>query len=78
MKTGSNAFLTERSGGHDSWARAMREDKVIAWLVHQDRERYSPPPGIVIYPRKSTLEPILLFVLPSILSIVLAFVPNYQ
>ncbi len=71
---GSFAYLTERTGGHDSWARAMRDDKVIAWLVLQDREHYSPPPGIVVYPRSNILKPLLLFVLPIALSIPLAFV----
>jgi len=76
--TGGLAYLTERMGGHDSWARAMREDKVIAWLVNQDRERISPPPGIVLYSRNSILTPVFLFVLPILLSIFLVALQAFR
>ncbi len=66
---GGLASLTVGSSGHDSWSKAMREDKIVAWLVQQDRERSSPPPGVVVYPRNSMIIPFLLFLLPILLSI---------
>jgi hypothetical protein len=71
-QTGNLAYLTARNNGHDTHTLAMRNDKIVAWLVEQDRTKATPPPGLPIYPHNSPWKPFLLFALPILLSIPLA------
>ena len=68
---GGLAYLTERDADtHDTWANAMKKDKIVAWAVSQDRRRFSIPPGIKASPRNTVRYPLLFFVLPAVLSVV--------
>lgn len=70
-RSGGLAYLTEREGGHDSHTKALRDDKVLAWVVEQDRTKTTPPPGLVIYAYNDIWKPFFLFALPILLSILL-------
>ena len=68
--SGGLGYLTIRkTGGHDTWAAGMKKDKVVAWLVLQDRERFSPPPGVVVRPHAKAGRQFVLCVLPILLSV---------
>jgi predicted esterase len=48
---GGNAFLSlYEASGHDTWTRAMREEKIIGWLILQSLEKPGPPQGVVCRP----------------------------
>ena len=43
---GATAYVTRHeSGGHNAWTGAMR-DNAVAWLTLQNRNGFSPPPGV--------------------------------
>lgn len=64
-RSGGMAHLTVRDASdHDSWSKAMKEDKAVAWLVKQDRVRRSPPPGVVLHVRRDATLPWLWFGTP--------------
>jgi predicted peptidase len=71
-QSGERAYLTERNGGHDAHTLAMRQDKVVAWLIEQDRSKMAPPPGLPVYVYNKQWKPFLWFALPILLSIPLA------
>ena len=71
-QTSNLAYLTVRDGGHDPHILAMRQDKIVAWLVEQDRTKTTPPPGLPIYAYNNPWKPFFLFALPIMLSIPLA------
>lgn len=74
-RSGGLAHLTLRkTGGHDSWSNAMREDKVVAWLVRRDRQQRSPPPGLAPNVYDDWKKPGLYFVLPLVLIGAVGFV----
>ena len=53
--SGGNAFLSAyEDGGHDAWTRAMKEDKIIGWLILQSLNGKGPPQGIVCRPISAT------------------------
>jgi len=48
---GGNAFLSlYEASGHDTWTRAMREEKIIGWLILQSLEKPGPPQGVICRP----------------------------
>lgn len=48
---GGNAFLSlYNAAGHDSWTKAMREEKLIGWLLLQSLTKPGPPQGIICRP----------------------------
>jgi len=66
---GLGYLTTHEAGGHDTWSTGMRKYKVVAWLVLQDRERFSPPPGVVVLPHAKTGRQFVLCLLPFLLSL---------
>jgi len=45
---GGNAFLTLYDAkGHNSWDRAMQEEKILGWLILQNLAKPGPPQGII-------------------------------
>jgi len=45
---GGNAFLSlYDADGHDSWTRAMREEKLLGWLIRQSLIKQGPPQGVI-------------------------------
>lgn len=54
---GAPVYLTERTGKHDSWRRALRDDGVLTWLTTQRRgAMLAPPPGRVVRTQRSIEE----------------------
>jgi len=70
-QSGGLAYVTVRDGGHDTHTKAMRKDKVVAWIMLQDRTRIAPPPGLTVYAYNNFWRPFFLFALPILLSILL-------
>ena len=69
-KSGGLGYLTIRKmGGHDTWSTGMRKDKVVAWLVLQDREHFAPPPGVIVQPHRKIGRQFALCLLPILLSL---------
>ena len=68
--SGGLGYLTIRkSESHDTWAKAMKKDKITAWLVLQDREHFAPPPGVIVQPHRKTGKQFVLCLLPLLLSL---------
>ncbi len=76
-KEGGSAFLTEvMQNGHDSWSVALREKKVLNWLVAQKRHAVlNIPPGFEMEYRPIT-QTFLLFGLPFVCFLFLFFLPR--
>jgi predicted esterase len=54
---GGNAFLTLYDAeGHNSWTRAMRDEKLIGWLILQSLVQPGPPQGIICRPLTTTQQ----------------------
>ena len=68
-QSGELAYLTERYGGHDTHTLAIRKDKIVAWLITQNRTKTAPPPGFTTYVYSDNWKPFFLFALPILLSI---------
>ncbi|MDO5554816.1 MAG: alpha/beta hydrolase-fold protein [Planctomycetia bacterium] len=67
---GGNAYLSlYKAAGHDTWTRAMREEKIIGWLILQSLEKGGPPQGMVCRPLTKTQQ-ITMFALPVVIMIV--------
>ena len=79
-KRGDPVWLTERSGGHDTWSRALREEHALAWLAANGSTSFAPPPPGCQVVRKreskeaflSGLAPILLIASVVVLDVVIA------
>ncbi len=64
---GGNAFLSlYDQSGHNSWTKAMREEKIIGWLILQSLEKQGPPQGIICRPLSQTSQ-FALFGLPVLI-----------
>lgn len=73
--SGGLGYITIRkSGGHDTWTLGMKKDNVVAWLVLQNRERFSPPPGVVVHPKANTVRQFFLCLLPLLLLFAVLFI----
>lgn len=68
---GGSICLTEGRGGHDSWTRALRDHRVVAWLAAQEKGHISPPPGITLLPKRTWQEARCQIVLPGLLFLIL-------
>jgi predicted esterase len=65
---GGNAFLSiYNASSHDSWTHAMREEKILGWLILQSLERPGPPQGVVCRPPLTGRQQFMRFVLPVLL-----------
>ncbi len=65
--SGGNAFLSAYvDGGHDAWTRAMKEDKIVGWLILQRLDGKGPPQGVVCRPISVTRH-FFLFGLPVLI-----------
>jgi predicted esterase len=64
---GGNAYLSLfDQSGHDSWTKAMRDEKIIGWLILQSLEKPGPPQGIVCRPLSVTSQ-LAMFGLPVLI-----------
>jgi predicted peptidase len=69
---GGNAFLSlYDADGHDSWTRAMREEKLMGWLLLQSLVKPGPPQGIICRPL-SPAQQFTWFGLPVLIIVVCA------
>lgn len=70
-KAGVDVLLTEGIGAHNSWEKALRDQKLVPWMALQKRGSSTPPPGSPIhdyyFKRPSGLQSFLLFCLPLLL-----------
>ena len=70
---GGNAFLSlYEASGHDTWTRAMREEKIIGWLILQSLERPGPPQGVICRPPLTAMQQFSRFWLPVLVMIACA------
>ncbi|MGL6195017.1 MAG: hypothetical protein ACRC2T_09370, partial [Thermoguttaceae bacterium] len=77
--TNGLAYHTIRAkGGHDAWTRGMKDDKIVAWLVLQDRAHFSPPPGVVVSTRFNTVHKFFSGGLPFFLLLLLFLTVFYR
>ncbi|MBQ4079874.1 MAG: hypothetical protein II596_04250 [Thermoguttaceae bacterium] len=51
---GDSVWLTERPGVHDSWSRALRDDRAVSWLAARAQTDALPPPPYTVCGRKKT------------------------
>ena len=73
---GGKAHVTlKETGGHDAWSNALRNEKVIGWMILQDLQKGGPPMGVICYHR-TTGQVFLLFGLPVIA--ILCVIPFYR
>jgi predicted peptidase len=73
---GGRAHVTLKdTGGHDAWSNALRNEKVIGWMILQDLQKGGPPTGVICYHRTAG-QVFLLFGLPMIA--ILCVIPFYR
>jgi len=73
---GGKACVSLREhGGHDAWTNALRDQKVIGWMILQDLQKGGPPMNVVCYHRTAG-QVFLLFGLPVIA--ILCVIPFYR
>ena len=46
---GVDSFLTEGIGSHNSWSKALLDQKAISWMALQRKGEWSPPPGVLVH-----------------------------
>lgn len=68
---GGSICLSEGTGGHNSWTRALRDHRVMAWLAAQEKGHISPPPGITLVPKRTLHEARVKIILPGLLFLLL-------
>ena len=51
---GDSVWLTERPGVHDSWSRALRDDRAVSWLAARAQTDALPPPPYTVCGRRKT------------------------
>jgi len=73
---GGKAYVTlKETGGHDAWSDALRNQKVVGWMILQDLQKGGPPMGVICYHRTAG-QVFLLFGLPVIA--ILCVIPFYR
>lgn len=71
---GGNAYLTLRAdGGHDSWKRALRDYKVVQWMLLQEKN-VGGPPQEKIYRLHTSQACVKMFALPIVIIIASAVI----
>lgn len=77
--TNGLAYHTVRAkGGHDAWTRGLKDDKIVAWLVLQDRTQWAAPPGVIVQPHVNTVHQFFIGGLPAILLVSLISLVFYR
>ena len=65
---GGDAYLSLYDAtGHDTWSRALREEKLIGWLILQSLERPGPPQGMICRAPLTPTQQFMYFGLPVLI-----------
>ncbi len=71
---GASIHLTVRKDGHDSWTKALKNDKVFVWLAAQKKGSFCPPPGVILTHSRTLSEAGWQILLPLVLVLILGLV----
>ncbi len=75
LKTqGASVHLTVRSDGHNSWTKALKDDRIIAWLAEQKKGICYPPPGVVWTCKRTGIQILWQAIFPILIIVVLLVV----